>query len=98
MKKKMYKVAAVYKLLDATHEELRDRIGEQDNSEWYVWAESEEDAIGQCMANALNTQAIIKTLSIFENKLTFTAEYRVSWNKPDISVNTTEVIYTATPI
>lgn len=31
----MHKLAVVSKLLDATHEELKNRIGEQENSESY---------------------------------------------------------------
>jgi hypothetical protein len=98
MEKKIYKVTVVFKLLDATHETLKNRIGEQENSESYVWAESEEDAIGQRMANILNTQTNFKIISISENKLTFSAERSISWTGPDISVNTVEISYSATPI
>ena len=98
MKKKIYKVTVVFKLLDATHETLKNQIGEQENSESYVWAESEEDAIGQCMADALNDPTNPKIISISENKLTFSAERSISWTGPDISVNTIEISYSATPI
>lgn len=96
----MYKVNVVSKLLDATHEKLKDQIGEQheDNPGAFVWAESEEDAIGQCMANILNIQTDPKNISISENKLVFSAECPVSWTEPDKSVNTVEITYSATPI
>lgn len=100
MKKKIYKVNVVSKLLDATNEKLKDQIGEQheDNPGAFIWAESEKDAIGQCMANILNIQTDPKNISIFENKLVFSAECPVSWIEPVKSVNTVEITYSATPI
>lgn len=94
----MYKVSVVFKLLDATHETLKNRIGEQETSESYIWAESEEDAVGQCMADALNDQTNPKITSISENKLVFLVERPISWTEPDKSVNTVEISYSATPI
>lgn len=96
----MYKVTVVSKLLDATHEKLKNQIGGQikDYCGLYSWAESEEDAIGQCMANILSNQTNLKIISLSDNKLVFSAECPVSWTEPDKSTNTVELTYTATPI
>ena len=92
----MYEVIAASKLLDATSAKLKNQIGKQapNYRRLFSWAESKEDAIGQCMANVLSDQTNLKIISISENKLTFSSECPVS-NK---SVNTVEITYTATPI
>ena len=95
----MYAVIAASKLLDATSAKLKNQIGKQaPNRRSFSWAESKEDAIGQCMANVLSDQTNLKIISISENKLTFSAECPVSWTEPNKSVNTVEITYTATPI
>ena len=96
----MYEVIAASKLLDATSAKLKNQIGKQapNYRRLFSWAESKEDAIGQCMANVLSDQTNLKIISISENKLTFSAECPVSWTAPDKSVNTVEITYTATPI
>lgn len=98
--KKIYKVTVVSKLLNATHETLKNQIGEQheDNPAAFIWAESEKDAIGQCMANVLSDETNPKIISVSENKLTFSTERSISWTGQDISVNTVEMFYSATPI
>ena len=96
----MYEVIAASKLLDATSAKLKNQIGKQapNYRRLFSWAESKEDAIGQCMANVLSDQTDPKIISISENKLTFSAECPVSWTEPNKSVNTVEITYTATPI
>ena len=96
----MYEVIEASKLLDATSAKLKNQIGKQapNYRRLFSWAESKEDAIGQCMANVLSDQTNLKIISISENKLTFSAECPVSWTAPDKSVNTVEITYTATPI
>ena len=96
----MYEVIAASKLLDATSAKLKNQIGKQAPNcrRLFSWAESKEDAIGQCMANVLSNQTDLKIISISENKLTFSVECPVSWTAPNKSVNTVEITYTATPI
>lgn len=96
----MYEVIEASKLLDATSAKLKNQIGKQapNYRRLFSWAESKEDAIGQCMANVLSDQTDPKIISISENKLTFSFECPVSWTEPNESVNTVEITYTATPI
>lgn len=96
----MYEVIEASKLLDATSAKLKNQIDKQapNYRRLFSWAESKEDAIGQCMANVLSDQTDLKIISISENKLTFSVEYPVSWTEPNKSVNTVEITYTATPI
>lgn len=95
----MYEVIEASKLLDATSAKLKNQIGKQapNYRRLFSWAESEEDAIGQCMANVLSDQTDPKIISISENKLTFSVECPILWTGPN-SVNTVEITYTATPI
>ena len=95
----MYEVIEASKLLDATSAKLKNQIGKQaPNRRSFSWAESKEDAIGQCMANVLSDQTDPKIIIISDYILTFSFECPVSWTEPNESVNTVEITYTATPI
>lgn len=100
MKKRIYQVVITQILLDATHEETKKHIGEVNVDETnYAWAESEEDAIGQKMANQLEEAGKnSKILEISDKRLVISLEHLVYWGQDDLSVNTMEVKFEAKPM